>query len=175
MNSSKNTELDLNSLEGRLAFLRKLPFFANTPLETVRLYAYLSSREQYAADEPIVLQGEPADRLFLIISGKVAICEEHNGREFHLQLLSADGLNYFGELSILAEFDWFFSALAVTDVTLLTITREAFKKVMEKYPEYFAPTVAHIVKLRIRRFVDQTDYLLDNLKEEAWRECIPKK
>jgi CRP-like cAMP-binding protein len=74
----------------------------------------------------------------------------------------------------LAEFDWFFSARAKTDVTLVSITREAFKKVMEKFPEYFAETVAHIVKLRINRFIDQTDYLIDNLKEEAWRQCSTK-
>ncbi len=175
MNSSTNTEKDITTLEGKLAFLRQLPFFKNTPLETVQLYAYLCNMEHYSAHEPIVQQGEPADRFFLIISGSVAICEEHAGRDFHLQSLSGDGLNYFGELSLLAEFDWFFSARAVSDVTLLTITREAFKKVMGKFPEHFAPTVAHIVKLRINRFIDQTDYLLDNLKEEAWRECLQKK
>ena len=71
--------------------------------------------------------------------------------------------------------DWFFSARAMTDVTLLSISREAFKKVMEKFPEYFAETVSYIVKLRIDRFIDQTDYLIDNLKEDAWRECGTKK
>ena len=176
MTSSANTDTPkIDTLEDKLDFLRQLPFFKNTPLETVQLYAYLSNKEQYSAGEPIVLQGEPADRFFLIISGEVSICEDHDGREFHLQKLSGKGFNYFGELTLLAEFDWFFSARARTDVTLLSITREAFKKVMEKFPEYFGETVAHIVKLRINRFVDQTDYLLDNLKEDAWRECTPKK
>ena len=175
MNSSINTDKhDLDSMEGKLAFLRQLPFFSHTPLETIRLYAYLTTKEQYYAQEPIVAQDDHADRLFLIISGKVAICEERKGREFHLQTLSGEGFNYFGELTLLAEFDWFFSARALTDVTLLSISRDAFKKVMEKFPEFFAETVAHIVKLRIDRFVDQTDYLIDNLKEDAWRECGTK-
>ena len=162
-------------MEGKLAFLRKLPFFSNTPLETIRLYAYLSKKEHYYTGEPIIAQDDPAHRLFLIISGKVAICEEHHGRDFHLQTLSGEGINYFGELALLAEFDWFFSARALTDVTLLSISREAFKKVMEKFPEHFAQTVSYIVKRRIERFIDQTDYLLDNLKEEAWRDCGAKK
>jgi len=175
MNSSTNTEHrnnhDLDSLEGKTAFLRKLPFFSNTPLETVRLYAYLCKKEHYYAAEPIVAQGESADRMFLIIEGKVAICQEHRGREFHLQILSWNGINYFGELALLAQFDWFFSARAMTDVILLSITREAFRKVWEKFPERYTETVARIVQLRINRFIDQTDYLLDNIKEEAWREC----
>ncbi len=178
MNSSKKTDLtaqsDQSTIEENLAFLRKLPFFAHTPLETIRLYAYLSKRECYFRNEPIVSQGEPSDRMFLIMSGKVAICEEHHGRRFLLQTLSAKGLNYFGELALLAQFDWFFSAKAVTDVTMLTITREAFHKVMEKYPDRLPLAVSHIVQLRIKRFVDQTHSLLHNIREDAWQDCDPE-
>lgn len=179
MNSSTNIDhksnSDKSSLDRKMAFLHQLPFFRETSLEIIRLYAYLANIEEYAADEPIVLQGEPADRLFLVMSGQVAICEDHHEREFHLQSLADDGLNYFGELALLAEFDWFFSARALTDVALLSITREAFHKVMEKHPEQLPKTMSHIVNLRIKRFIDQTHYLLDNLKEEAWRECGSEK
>lgn len=179
MNSSTNTDRsnngDRSSLDRKVAFLQQLPFFRETAPETIRLYAYLANIEEYPANEPIVLQGEPADRLCLVMSGRVAICEDHHGREFHLQSLSADGLNYFGELALLAQFDWFFSARALSDVTLLSITREAFHKVMEKYPDQLSKTRSHIVNLRIKRFIDQTHYLLDNLKEEAWRDCGSEK
>lgn len=172
MNSSANTEnQDSSTLDQKLSFLQQLPFFRDTTLETRRLYAYLSNIENYEAGEPIVLQGEASDRMFIIMSGQVSICEEHRGRNFHVQTLSADGLNYFGEMALLAEFDWFFTASAITRSSLLTITREAFHKVMEKYPEQLPKTVSYIVKLRIQRFIDQTHYLLDHLKEDAWREC----
>jgi hypothetical protein len=42
---------------------------------------------------------------------------------------------------------------------------------MEKYPDRLPDTVAHIVQLRIQRFVDQTHYLLHHIKEDAWQEC----
>lgn len=175
MNSSTNTELHVDTLEGKLAFLRQLPFFSNKPLETIKLLAYLANKETYHAHEPILVQGEQADGLFLITSGSVAICKEYKGRQFLLQKLSADNLNYFGELTLLAEFDWFFSAHALTDVTLLSISRETFNKVMEKFPEYYKETVAKIVLLRIARFDSQTNYLLEHLKEEAWLECMINK
>lgn len=175
MNSSTNIEhpgnQERSSLDQKLEFLQQLPVFRDTPLETIRLYAYLSTIENYEAEEPVVVQGEASDRMFIILSGTVSICENHHGRDFHLQTLSDKGLNYFGELALLAEFDWFFTATTVTRVSMLTITREAFHKVMEKYPERLAKTVSHIVKLRIQSFIDQTHYLLDHLKEEAWREC----
>ena len=175
MNSSTNTDQpggqDRNSLDKKVFFLQKLPFFQEISPEIIRLYAYLAEIQEYPACEPIVLQGDKSDRFYLLMAGRVAICEHHHEREFHLQTLSAEGLNYFGELALLAEFDWFFSAKTLTDVVLLSITREAFHKVMEKYPDQLAKTVSYIVNLRIKRFIDQTHYLLDHLKEEAWREC----
>lgn len=179
MNSSENIEnmgiQEKSSLDRRMAMLLQLPFFRDSLLETCRLYAYLSRIEHFEANDSIIVQGEPADRMFIIVSGTVSICENHHGREFYLQKLTAEELNYFGELALLAEFDWFFSARAETGVVLLSITREAFLKVMEKYPDQMPKTVAHIVKLRIQRSIDQTHYLLDHLKEDAWRECDPKK
>lgn len=175
MNSSTNSKHrnsgEGSSIDRKTAFLQQLPFFHETALETLRLYAYLASMEKFPAGEPIVVQGEPADRMYLLISGKVGICADHHGRRFHLQLLAPDGVSYFGELALLAEFDWFFSATALTDATVLTITREAFHRVMEKYPEQLPKTVSRIIKLHVELFVDQTHYLLDHLKEEAWREC----
>lgn len=176
MNSFKNTKSqEHSSLDQKISFLQQLPFFRDTPLETCRLYAYLSTIEHYEEGEPVIIQGEPCDRMFIIMSGNISICENHHGREFHLQTLSAQGINYFGELALLAEFDWFFSAQAQNNASLLTITRKAFRKVMEKYPEQLPRTVSHIVKLRIDRFIDQTHYLLDHLEKDAWRECGFKK
>lgn len=175
MNSSTKTDSHgPGTLEQKLSFLQQLPFFRETPVETCRLYAYLSTMENYEAGEPIVLQDEAADRMFIIMSGRISICENHHGRNFHVQTLSAEGLNYFGELALLAEFNWFFTASAMTGTSLLTITREAFHKIMEKYPEQLPKTVSYIVKLGIQRFIGQTHYLLDHLKEEAWRECGSK-
>lgn len=160
-----------NHLDEALHFLRRLPVFKDTPLDMLKLYAYLSTRETYCAKEPILLQGDPCDRMYLIMSGEVSICKERSDRMFHLQRLTAEDFNYFGELALLARFNCFFSAWALTDVTLLAITRETFQKVLEKYPERYPLAVEKIVKLRVDRFNNQTDYLLDHLKEEAWRDC----
>jgi CRP-like cAMP-binding protein len=175
MNSSKKIDnpdmQEQSSLDRKMALLQQLPFFRESSLETCRLYAYLSTIEHFDSGDSIVVQGNPADRMYIIMSGRVLICEQHKGREFNLQKLSADNLNYFGELALLAEFDWFFSARAQTEVVLLSITREAFLRVMEKYPDQMPKTVAHIVKLRIQRSIDQVHYLLDNLREDAWKGC----
>jgi len=151
-------------------FLTRFPIFSGAPAGVVNLFGYLSKKEEYKKGQSILEEGKNCDRLFLILSGKVAIFQYYNERRFHLQLLSGDGINYFGELALLAEFKWFFSAEAWTDVELISISREAFSKVMERYPESYQSMVRKIINVRIHRFVDQSSYLLDHISPEAWRE-----
>ena len=172
MNSQNQPESDTGArLEKISTFLRRLPVFRETPVEVLKLYAYLAQKEQYSAGEAIIQQGRPSDRMYLIVKGTVSLCEERNDQRFFLQDLNESELNYFGELALLAKFDWFFSAQAVTDVTLLSISREAFIKIHERFPEQYPLAVERIVKLRVDRFVHQVDYLLDHLPKEAWKEC----
>ncbi len=164
-----------HNIQDAREFLRKLPFFTNTPLEVIKLYAYLSKRELYKKDAVILKQGNPCNRFLLIMSGEVEICQELHDKRFHLQTLSADTINYFGELALLAQFNWFFSAVAATDVAVLSIARKDFRKVMERFPNRYAKTVERIIKLRINRFINQTDYLLTAIETNTLKACPEEK
>ncbi|MBU0945026.1 MAG: cyclic nucleotide-binding domain-containing protein [Proteobacteria bacterium] len=164
----------LGNITGRQEFLNRLPMFSGAPAGVTKMFAYLAKREEYAQGEIIISEDTRCDRLFLIMSGKVDIFHRHKGRRFHVQLLGPDSINYFGELAMLAEFDWFFSARAWTDVVLMTISREAFTKVMERFPESYPVVVQKIIKLHINRFADQGSYFLSHISPEAWREDPPQ-
>lgn len=172
MDSSKqNLEIqELEQLVDIQEFLNRSHVFSSIPGGAAKLFAYLAKEENYSKGQVILEEGKPCDRCFLIVSGAVDIYQYYNNRRFHLQLLTADSLNYFGELALLSEFNWFFSAKAWTEVTLLSISREAFSKVMERYPDSYQSMVKKIIDLRIRRFVDQSQYLMANIAPEAWRE-----
>lgn len=161
-------------MDEALAYLPRLAVFKDTPLEILKLYAYLSKKEQYTTGDRILRQGDPGDRVLLIMSGEVLICEKHHGKSYQLQILRAEDVNYFGELALIARFNWFFSAWARTETTLLSISREAFQKVMEKYPEKYSAAVEKIVQLRIHRFIAQTGELLDKVDDRLWEECFPE-
>ena len=171
LSSQPEQSESVKSMEEITIFLRGQPVFQDAPVDVLRLYAYLAGKETYEPGEVIIEQGTASDRMFLIMQGRVSICERRRERSFHLQTLSGDGINYFGELALLAEFDWFFTARADTEVTLLSISREAFIKIHERFPAQYPLAVERIVKLRIRRFVNQIDYLLDHIPSEAWKEC----
>lgn len=154
-------------VEDTLTILRRLPVFKNISLDLVKLYAHLSERKQYAKGDIILQQETASDAMRLIVQGQVCITYKVNGREILLQKLSADSMNYFGELALISDFKWFFSAYAEGDVSILSISREAFAKVIERYPETFKETVSEIVKLRVMRFEHQTDHLIGHLEEDV--------
>ena len=156
-----------DSVEDTLTILRRLPVFKNISLDLVKLYAHLSKRKQYVKGDVILKQGATSDGMRLIVQGEVCITYTINGRELLLQKLSADSMNYFGELALISNFKWFFSAYAGNDVSIISISRESFAKVIERYPETFIETVSEIVKLRVMRFEHQTDYLIDHLEEDV--------
>lgn len=171
----QNDELSqMEQLADIQEFLNRSYVFSGAPAGVSKLFAYLAKRETYTKGQIIMEKGKPCDRFFIIMSGKVDIYQQYEGRRFHLQLLTADTLNYFGELALLSEFNWFFSARAWTDVTLLSISRKAFGKVMERYPDSYQSMVKKIIELRIHRFIGQSDYLLANIAPEAWREDPPE-
>ena len=164
----------LSKLAETQEFLNRLPIFSGAPSGVAKMFAYLAKKEEYIKGQNIITGGSRCDRFFLILSGEVDIYQIYNERRFHLQLLCADSFNYFGELALLSEFDWFFSARAWTDVVLLSISREAFTKVMERFPDSYQTMVQKIINLRINRFVDQSNYLLGHISPDAWREDPPE-
>lgn len=143
--------------------LRQTDFFSGVPVEVVKLFAYLCRRRSYHKGENIFVQGEKAENCYLIISGEVEIINWHRNQEIVIQRLHANA--FFGELALLARFDWFFSAKATAQTEVLVISREGFQKVLNKYPEKRDTITEKVVQLRVSRFANQTTYLLDRLME----------
>ena len=171
---SDNCENGKCQIQEALALLQKLSLFRDTPLDILKLYAYLSKQQEFRKGSLIVQQGKQFQQMYLIIKGQVSIYEEYNGRSYKLQQLEDDGLNYFGELSLLTPIDSFFSAWAETDVILLSITREAFQKVMERYPEMYSKAIEKIITLRIARSTDQTRKLIEKIDPNVWHDSDSK-
>ncbi len=164
MNSSTAAEPENNGL-CRLSrdfdLLRHTSLFAGLNLDVVKLFAYLSNHRTYHPDDRLIEQGKKSQKAFILIDGTVEISVNHKGKEVTLQLLKDEG--FFGELALLAQFDWFFTVRAVTDVEILSIDRAAFQKVIEKFPQHKDQLIERLIKLRVDRLANKTSFLLDRL------------
>lgn len=148
-----------------LELLRKSPFFSGASLETLKLFAYFFRKKSYAEDQLILKQGERADSAFFLVEGEVEACYDIDGDKKESFVLQKMGpLTFFGELALLARFECFHNVVARTDVTLLSLDRESFQKVLSKFPDKQNDFVEQIVQLRIKRFESQMGDFIRNLR-----------
>lgn len=173
MDSSMKTENISATADSKIncdfEVLRRSPVFSGADTEVVKLFAYLAKRKKYKPGEYILTKGKGAIEAYYLISGSAEVTTIHHGNEVVLQHINHN--TFFGELALLARFNWFFNVRSVTESEVLMISRESFGKVLEKYPEKREKMVEKIVQLRVERLEEQTTFLLDTLPESLLSKC----
>jgi CRP-like cAMP-binding protein len=139
-------------LTSNLEVLRGVDLFSSLPLERLKLLAYLSRRDSYEQGKFLFRQGDPDDKGYLILEGKVQVLREY---EDHSVILSEMGQGtFFGGLALLAEIDRLFSVKASEPLYCLTVDRESFQKILLQFPE-MAIKVLNVMIQRITKFEDK--------------------
>jgi CRP/FNR family transcriptional regulator, cyclic AMP receptor protein len=98
----------------------------------------------YQAGDVIFNEGDPAEELFVIKSGKVEI------RLGNRLLDTLPELSIFGEMALIDSAPRSATAVAATDVTLVPVTEKQFL-VMVGHTPYFALNVMRALARRLRR------------------------
>ena len=104
---------------------------------------------EFARGQEIFAEGQPGDRLYIILSGKVKIGRKApDGRE---NLLAVHGpSDMFGELSIFDPGPRTSTVTAVTDVRAVSLDRPALRDWIAKRPE-IAEQLLRVLARRLRR------------------------
>jgi CRP-like cAMP-binding protein len=98
----------------------------------------------FKAGDVIFREGDPADDLFVIKSGKVEI---HAGNRL---LDTLPELSIFGEMALIDKLPRSATAVAATDVTLVPVSEKQFL-VMVGHTPYFALNVMRSLVRRLRK------------------------
>ena len=167
MTAGKYVNLDSSRLSSDFTLLRQSPIFSGIHHEVVKLLAYLSTHRSFQPGDYLIQQGKRANQAFILVCGAVELTMHHRDREIVLQQLKENSV--FGELALLAQFEWFFNARAASEVEVVTIDQTAFQKVIEKFPEQKDKLIERVVQTRIHRLESQTTHLLDQLLSEGWQ------
>ena len=127
-------EAQVLSLEDRVRLLDSVQAFVLLPRPALERIAALMQEEHFQAGHAIVTEGEPGDRLYVIVEGSAeATATTRRGRAV-LQRYAGRG-SLFGELALLnPENVRHATVTAGTPVTALTLTRTAFADLLEAYP-----------------------------------------
>jgi len=102
------------------------------PLETLKIFAYLCTREKFKTDEYIFKQHEEDGRAFYIISGSAILERQDNDTSKKIRDCAMG--EFLGGLTLLGEVRRLFSLKAAEDTICLVLEREKFTKAMEQFP-----------------------------------------
>ena len=134
MNSSERNDANPSSeLEDNLEILRQTYFFSGLPLETLKIFAYLCTREKFKKNEYIFKQHEEDGRAFYIISGKAIL--ERQDNDTNKKIRDCATGEFLGGLTLVGEVRRLFSLKAEEDTICLVLEREKFKKTLEQFPD----------------------------------------
>ncbi len=149
-------------LDDNVEWLRKTDIFSTIPLERLRIYALMCNRRRFRQGDFLFRQGQPDDKGYLILSGKVQMVREYRDHSVIVQDLEPGA--FFGGLALLADIRRLFGARAATDVEVLYIDRETFRKILRQFPEL----TEKILDVMIKRIVSMEEKIL----EKHLHECV---
>ena len=126
------------------------------------------SRREYLAGESIFSQGDLANAVFYIQSGKVKLTVvSMNGKEAVIAHLPA--ASFFGEASLAGETHRVASANALEPSTIIRIEKKAMQDLLHREPQFAEQFLAHLLSRNIRMQADLVDHLFNSSEKRLAR------
>ncbi len=120
------------SLEGDIALLKRVPLFADLPVEQLRLVAFSSVRVDLEAKQVLFREGAQASTGYVVSNGGVELTRGDGGRKKSVVRCEAGSL--IGELALFIETQRPATAIAVVASQLLEIDRKLITRMLHEYP-----------------------------------------
>jgi CRP-like cAMP-binding protein len=169
MNSSTERQQPRSSeFQENLGILRQIQFFSSLPLEALKVFAYLCTRETFRAGDYLFHQDDNDGKAFYILSGEAELVRRDGGGELLLRHYGEG--DFSGSLALIGDMRRLFSMKALTDMACLILTRDKFVKAIEQFsdvmPKILATVVTSIRDWEDRLFIDQ-DGLCEACKQKV--------
>lgn len=114
--------------------LAAVPFFSSLPSQDLDELVKIGQEETLGAGQAIFAEGDPADRLCIVLLGSVIISrQDGEGGEILLDRVEPGG--YFGEVALLDGGTRSASARTPAGCTLFSIERSAFQELLGRFPQ----------------------------------------
>jgi CRP/FNR family transcriptional regulator, cyclic AMP receptor protein len=142
----------------REAQLAKVPFFDGLTAEALAMIAQVTTEEAYPYGTRIFQYGDPGDKLYIILEGKVRIFREVGGMGEEALAVLGTG-EVFGEMSLLDESTRSAGALAHERCRLLVITKDAFDDLLFLHKDLAYEVLWSCVRMLASRLRETNDKL----------------
>jgi CRP/FNR family transcriptional regulator, cyclic AMP receptor protein len=140
-----------------LARLRSLPIFRGLSKDELEDVVSLSHERMVPAGEPLFREGDEGREMFVILKGTVGLQKEAGEGEAWKVTQLGDGA-VFGEMALLTNEPRSLSATAVSEVQMLTLTRNDFERIVADSSPIACKmlrNIATVVSHRLRRMDEE--------------------
>lgn len=129
--------------------IKRIPFFQQLSHEVLDEMAAIGKIEAWPAGAQIFLEGDPAESLYLVLSGRVGIQKTLPNTE-KVEVAEIGAGDFFGEMAIIESSPRSASAQTLAPCELFTITRDKFTELLSQCPRFIPEVMASLVgKLRV--------------------------
>lgn len=135
MNSyqEKNDLLGKSEFQENLTILRQIYFFSEFPLEMLKVFAYLCSREKYKEGDIIFSQNDDDGRAYYLLSGQARLSRIQEDNEALIRTCGEK--TFFGAFTLAGMMNRLFSLTALTETYCLVLAREKFQETLTQFPD----------------------------------------
>lgn len=149
---------DTPASEQREEQLGKVPFFEGLTRDALAMIAQVMAEEAHAGGTRIFQYGQPGDKLYIILEGKVRISREVSGMGEEALAVLGPG-EVFGEMALLDESPRSADALAHERCRLLVITKDAFDDLLFLHKDLAYEVLWSCVRMLAGRLRETNDKL----------------
>ncbi|MFL5279878.1 MAG: ATP-binding cassette domain-containing protein [Rhodopila sp.] len=114
--------------------LKEIPLFKDLDLPDLAKIVDLFATEHVAEGQKVIVQGQPGEKFFILIRGKVAVDVAVHGRAPARVATLADG-DFFGEMSLLANIPTTATVTTLQPTILLTLRCEHFNNFLHRHSQ----------------------------------------
>jgi CRP-like cAMP-binding protein len=133
----------------KILFLRNVPLFSGMQPDALSQLAGIAEEIVYSQSDPIIVEGDHGEAMFLIVEGKVRIHRNN------VTLAALGSEDYFGEMSILDGEPRSASATAESDCLLLRISQSDFQRILSGHFNV-AITIIQTLTRRLRQMAEES-------------------
>jgi CRP/FNR family cyclic AMP-dependent transcriptional regulator len=125
--------------------IRNVPLFSLLRDTQLVLLTQVLLRKPYPKNSTVVAAGDPADALYIVISGRLkVIMRDKEGKEVILAILNQG--DFFGEMGLIDQAPRSATVVAIDSCELLTMTRADFTKCLQKNFDLTMNVILGLVK-----------------------------
>jgi CRP-like cAMP-binding protein len=126
------------------------------------------SIREYRKDEIVFSQGDPADAVFYIQSGKVKVTVvSEQGKEAVVAMLGTN--DFFGEGCLAGQAQRIATVATMTDSVIVRLEKAAIVRVIHQEPAFSEMFIAHLLARAIRVEADLVDQLFNSSEKRLAR------